>query len=558
MLVPPTTSTTSHRAASPAPAGIPPLSPRSRYIILADLSMSAPAPSQANEEFGDVVAHHRDTRPSSLRGIKFPDTVELNSYEQTLFFSQGVLDRSLSVVRLAIGVGVSAPRMGVSLKEDEAKTLWEMLRRMKHLEGLTLEDPDGILDKLIPKALQQSSQDPLSPPIATSPGDFDSPPMTELAVEPLLLPRLQHVEYDVTYTVELCHAFLSSLRESHLLRFLLRFGLDYEIIDPEKGNPDPFILLAKPCAIDSLQTLVVENLTYGHFDVKSGVHPQFVQLRSLSLDFALDAPSSRKPILQFLLAACPNLSHLEISSYKSPHDPPQDIQYPSYEEIHSTNLNVQETAATRWRLRSLKGSLVDLWLLGLRCPVRTFRITKVDFDALPSENLVQDLFNGTSPLTLSITLKVMRTYRLQANAAFLELLSRHWSVAPLGGAPNKLRVRLNVTSMAGLRQLLDGALALVSGAICPQIYRLDIHLHYEPGLGFSASQDDMDVEVSDEEFNASDGGSDTDAVRSLRWPRSGPSSTPCPSFVHHRVRQRWNGACGSRSFAEPTASPGSR
>ncbi|CDO68092.1 hypothetical protein BN946_scf184788.g23 [Trametes cinnabarina] len=333
------------------------------------------------------------------------------------------------------------------LTETEARTLLRMLRRMTHLEDLTLEDPDGLL-MLIP-----------------------SP---ELAATPLLLPKLKRLKYCMSFSIDFCHAFLSGLQQSPLKTIIIRYPKGYDQESDDESS-DPFALLSKPCAIATLETLEIENLRYEYFDYSATV--RFPLLGTLSLEFALDSVSPRMPIVGYLLSRIPNLTNLDIATMAPPL-PWSRHQQPPIRNIRAANVQAQLNASHSWRLDRVSATVLDLWLLGLRFPAYVVDIRQVDrFTVEQVGNLVHDLFAETSPRTLYVSYRETLLSPIQAVIHFLSNLRAYWIASPHSSVPKIIELDLTLGRTNGLGALLTTSLALIYESI--RLESFTLHIHYE-------------------------------------------------------------------------------
>ncbi|KAI8992851.1 hypothetical protein BD414DRAFT_482391 [Trametes punicea] len=397
------------------------------------------------------------------RGRNFApfDGTVLKVADEALSFADAVLRRSASDPlsdlprRLFLGFGITARQP--PLTTQEARKLWNMLRRMKHLEGLSLEDPDGLLMLI---------------------------PTNELERMPLSLPNLKYLKYCMTFSVDFCHAFLAGLQRSQLETVVIRFPKEYDH-ESDNESSDPLTLLAKPCAAATLETLEVENLRYEYFDYSAAF--QFPLLGTLSLEFALDSVSPRMPILGYLLSRIPNLSSFDIATAAAP-PPLSPHQQPPIADIRATNIHAQANSRTRWSLDRVTGSVLDLWLLGLRCPARLVDISQVDlFTVQNIPSIMFDLFSATSPRALYVAFKETRSSPTDAVMGFLGRLREYWMASPHGSVPKVFELDLSVKQPAKLEILLPSTLALIPSSPRLESFMLNIHFqcksrHTEPRL----------------------------------------------------------------------------
>ncbi|KAJ2999513.1 hypothetical protein NUW54_g6923 [Trametes sanguinea] len=394
-------------------------------------SSRAPEPHNLN------VALERALRAEGPYGAGHRDRdtrekIHLQTADQALAFARSILSRQPSdplrdlVPRLVLGFGITARQP--PLTEHEAKTIWRMLRRMTHLEELTLEDPDGLLMLI---------------------------PTPELTASPLLLPKLKHLKYCMSFSIDFGYAFFAGLQRSQLQSVVIRYPKDYDQ-ESDSESSDPFALLAKPCCIATLETLEVENLRYEYFDFSARV--QFPRLGTLLLEFALDNVSPRMAIVGYLLACIPNLSDLDIATFEppvawSPH------QQPSIRDIRAANVHAQLNARNSWRLDRVSATLLDFWLLGLRFPVHTIDIRQVDLlTAERMANLMHDLFNETMPQTLYVGFRQTQLSPTQAIMLFLGHLRAYWIASPHGSVPKTFELSLCVAEVLNLGTLMASRL----------------------------------------------------------------------------------------------------
>ncbi|KAL7278531.1 hypothetical protein ACG7TL_007530 [Trametes sanguinea] len=376
------------------------------------------------------------------------DKIHLQNADQALSFARAIFSRHPSdplrdlSPRLVLGFGITARRP--PLTEHEAKTIWYMLRRMTHLEELTLEDPDGLLMLI---------------------------PTPELTAAPLLLPQLKHLKYCMSFSIDFCHDFLTGLQRSQLQSVVIRYPKEYDQ-ESDSESSDPFALLAKPCCVVTLETLEVENLRYEYFDLSARV--QFPLLGTLSLEFALDNVSPRMPIVGYLLACIPNLSDLDIATFEPP-VPWSRHQQPSIRDIRAANVHAQLNSRTSWRLDRVSATLLDFWLLGLRFPVHTIDIRQVDlFTAERTNNLMHDLFNGTAPQTLYVGFRETQLSPTNAIMLFLGHLRAYWIASPHGYVPKVFELSLCITQL-GSSHPQASAFALLYESIRLESYSLHVH-----------------------------------------------------------------------------------
>ncbi|KAI0776711.1 hypothetical protein BD413DRAFT_610311 [Trametes elegans] len=359
---------------------------------------------------------------------------------------------------------------------SQARRLWQMLGRMKHLERLTLEDPDGIL-MLVPAEDVQNS--------------------------PLSLPNLKHIKYCATFSLDFCHTFLSALRDVELETILLRYPKEYDQ-ESDDETSDPLALLARPCASRTLEVLEVENLRYEYFDFSANT--QFPALGTLTFEFSLDHVSPRMPILGYLLACFPNLYSLDIATSAPPH-PLSPVQRLPFQQIRLANVQAQAASTTQWSLSRVTASLSDLWILGLRCPTRLVDILQIDLATIQStDGLMQDLFADTVPSVLYLNYKETASSPPQVATMFFGLLSAYWTAFPLGSVPKEVEIELGVKELGALHMMLTYAFALVTDSPRLESYTLLARLRcrdrHEDGGGPATESDASESDESDSEAPA--------------------------------------------------------
>ncbi|KAH9887047.1 hypothetical protein C8Q73DRAFT_739704 [Cubamyces lactineus] len=376
---------------------------------------------------------------------------ELRDPEQALAFAQRVLSGNAvdtpetQTTDLLLGYEITARQPPLTI--DEARLLWNMLRRMSHLEHLVLEDPDGLLMLI---------------------------PTPELEASPLVLPRLKLLRYCMMFSIDFCHTFLSVLQQAPLESITLRYPKEYDQESDDESS-DPFALLARGWLAEKLLHLDVENLRYEYFDYSAAM--PLPHLATLSLAFVLDDVSPRMPILGYLLAIVPSLYDLVILTSAAP-DPLSPDQQPPIQAIWQANAEAQTQTMTRWSLDRVQAGLLDLCLLGLQYPVREVDVIQMDFFSIQSAGVyVPDPFPATVPTVLGLEFKETSTCPLGAFSTVLGRLRSFWSARPHTAPPKVLNMRLSIRHLQELQALLSDAFALVLDSPRIEAFDLDIRFH---------------------------------------------------------------------------------
>ncbi|KAI0334181.1 hypothetical protein GY45DRAFT_1318626 [Cubamyces sp. BRFM 1775] len=375
--------------------------------------------------------------------------LQLRDPGQALVFAQRILsgDDTPDAKTTALLLGYEITARQPPLTVDEARLLWNMLRRMTDVKHLVLEDPDGLLMLI---------------------------PTPELEASPLVLPKLKLLRYCMMFSIDFCHTFLSVLQEAPLESITLRYPKEYDQESDDESS-DPFALLARGWLAEKLLHLDVENLKYEYFDY-SAVMP-LPRLATLSLAFVLDDVSPRIPILGYLLAIVPNLYDLVILTSAAP-DPLSPDQQPPIQAIWQANVEAQTYSMTRWSLDRVQAGLLDLCLLGLQYPVREVDIIEMDVFSIQSIGVyVPDPFPTTVPTALGLEYKDSPTCPLGAFSAVLGRLRNFWSALPQLAPPKAFNVHLSVRHPQELPVALADTFALVLDSPRIEKFELNIRFH---------------------------------------------------------------------------------
>ncbi|KAI0656222.1 hypothetical protein C8Q70DRAFT_921942 [Cubamyces menziesii] len=415
--------------------------------------MSAPVPGPASEPLVPKAFKPEGPYESQSRRYTVPPFkgLELRDPEQALAFAQRILRGGLAgspeanQTDLLLGFEITARQPPLTV--DEARLLWNMLRRMTNVENLVLEDPDGLLMLI---------------------------PTPELEANPLVLPKLKRLRYCMMFSIDFCYTFLSVLQQAPLESITLRYPKEYDQESDDESS-DPFALLARGWLADKLLHLDVENLRYEYFDYTAAM--PLPHLATLSLAFVLDDVSPRMPILGYLLAIVPSLYDLVILTSAAP-DPLSPDQQPPIQAIWQENMEAQSHSTTRWYLDRVQAGLFDLCLLNLQNPVREVDVIQMDPFSIQSIGVyVPDPFPATAPTALGLEFKETSTCPLGAFSAALGHLRNFWSARPHTAPPKALTIHLSVKHPQELQALLTDMFALVLDSPRIEGFELNIRLH---------------------------------------------------------------------------------
>ncbi|KAI0370948.1 hypothetical protein BV20DRAFT_966042 [Pilatotrama ljubarskyi] len=448
----------------------------------------APEPPDTETAFRmDAMA---PTMPRQRRIPSPPSSTKiLHNATEALFFAYSILCRDprdpLLDVPPALVLGFDIAARQPPLSKGEWGMLWRMLRRMVHLEALTLEDGDGLVMEI--------QQEVLEGP-------------------PLSLPRLKYLKYCMSYSVDGCHAFLSSLRDASLDKVVLHYP-DGDDRDEDEQTPDPVALLARASTAATLGTLQFENLRYSYFNLPVPV-AQFPFVGRLSLGFDLGKEDPQLPILGYLLAAFPAVKVFEIETSRPL---PIAAQQPTVQDIRTANIGARAHATAGWSLERVTGSVLDLWLLGFEYSSATVHISRVNAETVESVgNLMYDLFSGTTPSTLYVTFSERGSCKRKAMILFFRTLLAYWQSSPFGTIPKEFVVKLRMNDEPEpeepkLEDILTRVFSLLRDGNRLEHIHLSIYLkckdtHYPPPPRppSTLTTHGMDVDDADDSGESSD------------------------------------------------------
>ncbi|KAI0350977.1 hypothetical protein OH77DRAFT_988552 [Trametes cingulata] len=436
----------------------------------------------------DAIAAHnprqRDPR------ISPSDTLVLHDARQALSYAHFILSRDprvpLTDVPPALVLGFDISARQPPLLTTEWDMLWNMLRRMAHLERLTVEDGDGLMMDVVNGV---SARMPLS------------------------LPRLKYLKFCMSFSLDGCHAFFSLLRDAPLDELVLFYPNNNDR-EEDSESPEPVALLAKASTAATLSTLHLENLRYSYLDLMAPA-AQFPFVRDLTLRFRTDTEDPSRPIMGYLLAAFPAVKVLYIRTTHSS----RAARQPSLEEIHRANIDATTHASAKWSLESITGSVLDLWILGLDYPSTIVEINEVDLFTVRSlGNFMSDLFSGSSPGTLYVTFTESPSCNPEAMALFFQAVLAYWKSSPSGTIPKQFTVELRMIHGNKLGEIMRHVLALLRDGTDMEQFRLTVHLrckdvHFPPPpkhrpFPSAQSMDVDEAESSEESTDESDSDGD--------------------------------------------------
>lgn len=219
--------------------------------------------------------------------------------------------------------------------------LADALRRMVNLTALSIQYSEDVI---------------LSDP---EPALFD-------AIAALTSLRELDLEYVGEHSIRLLQSLRSELVEVnvHILDMTdYQNFFDYMIPAGDRPLYHPAVLLQHS------RSTLQELSSYGwYMDADTPPDPALVypQMRQLDLECSLF------PCTLPLINAYPNLTHLRFHTGESEHEQYLKPEIEAYDARHALNVSQQQASGRTWEsLHEYSGSLVDLYLLGLTCPINS-------------------------------------------------------------------------------------------------------------------------------------------------------------------------------------------